>query len=243
VKCDAETVFQILEEYNGQIDKLYGEVYSGKTPDSGALDKFSLHIDTIKRYLKSIIQDELRNLLSKQEDEDRDNRIDEILAEVVSYDSKFEEYCGYRVETHPNTYRLMQVMTLIGWHVVMYFKQTFNRTRPSFLFPELYPAIVVPTHPSYPSGHATQSYLVALALCELFKNRDRFNEDELKPFSEGLLNLAKEIGTNREWAGVHYESDSIAGRQLATQLFEAIQKLSGIASLISKAEEEWYENT
>ena len=69
----------------------------------------------------------------------------DLLSEISSEDEiGYAEYYGIvedwkdsqcLVETHPNTYRLMQVMTLIGWHMVIYFKQTFNRTRPSYLYP------------------------------------------------------------------------------------------------------------
>ena len=76
----------------------------------------------------------------------------DLLSEISSADEiGYAEYYGIvedwkdsqcLVETHPNTYRLMQVMTLIGWHSVIYFKQAFNRTRPSFLYPDLYPVII-----------------------------------------------------------------------------------------------------
>ncbi len=116
----------------------------------------------------------------------RGGRVDEILDEVVSYDANFEDFCGFRVETHPKTYRLMQVMTLAGWHLMMHFKNAFKRTRPSFLESRLVPIIDVPTHPSYPSSHATQSYLVALALIKVIERRDYFEPQELKSFSDSF---------------------------------------------------------
>ena len=40
-------------------------------------------------------------------------------------------------------------------------KQKFNRVRPSILDEDLGHAIQIPTHPAYPSGHATGAYVLA----------------------------------------------------------------------------------
>ncbi len=228
VNGDAETAFRALSKYKKPTGVSNAQMIGAQA------------------YLKEIIREEIEDMLAKQNNEAREQRIDEIDAEVVSYDDKFESFCGFRVESHPKTYRLMQLMTLAGWHVVMHFKLGFKRTRPSFLGPKLVPVIDVPTHPSYPSGHATQSYLVALALKKVFVNRDRFPGEELKDYSDGLLDVARRIGTNREWAGVHYESDSAAGRSLATQLsqvwFDNRKSYPKIYELIKGARDEWYEN-
>ena len=230
VSADAETAHRILEQIRDEI---------GSDDD----------VNTAQAYLRQMVQKEFDDLLIKQNDEARDDRIDEILDEVVSYDAKFEDFCGFRVETHPKTYRLMQTMTLAGWHVVMHFKRGFNRTRPSFLNPKIIPIIDVPTHPAYPSGHATQSYLVALALTEVFAKRDLVPSVESRSFTDGLKKLAKEIGINREWAGVHYESDSVAGRKLATSLAEIWfnkdhreAHFPKLDRLFEEASDEWYEN-
>jgi hypothetical protein len=65
-----------------------------------------------------------------------------------------------------------------------------------------------PAHPAYPSAHATQSHLIGALLCMVDSSvRSRFADE--------LDWLAKRIAMNRERAGVHYESDSIAGEALA----------------------------
>ena len=121
---------------------------------------------------------------------------------------------------------------------------TVNRPRPSFLCPDIEPLIDVPTHPSYPSGHSTQAYLVALALSDVLSYRT--SALEWDKFDLGLRNLAKQIGENREWAGVHYQSDTIAGRNLAQNLWNRIsnnpKEFKATHGLIEDARQEWYEN-
>ena len=96
---------------------------------------------------------------------------------------------------------------------IYYFKKLFDRVRPRILEPEINPTIPPPGHPSYPSGHATQAYSFALFLNR--KNGGHRNK---------LMRIANKIATNREMAGVHYASDTLAGMQLAAQLVDIYLK-------------------
>jgi len=96
---------------------------------------------------------------------------------------------------------------------VFYFKNHFNRARPYHYYPQLNPTIAAPGHPSYPSGHATQAYTLAFALSEVFPQlRVKFEK------------VAYQLARHREIGGVHYASDSAAGKLLATQLVKMMQK-------------------
>jgi len=97
--------------------------------------------------------------------------------------------------------------------IVMYFKKKFNRVRPSFLSAEIEPTLPNPDHPAYPSGHSTLSHVYARVLGEIFP-------DERKSF----LDSARSIARNREIAGLHYPSDSEAGRLLSIQVFQLLQE-------------------
>ena len=95
-------------------------------------------------------------------------------------------------------------------------KAHFNRARPWHcdpelrrLFPKGHPAH--PGHPSYPSGHSTQAHTVAF----LFARR----APQLK---DVLLMAAARIALNREIAGLHFPSDSAAGRMLGEAFADAI---------------------
>lgn len=64
--------------------------------------------------------------------------------------------------------------------------------------------------PSYPSGHSTQSKLLALYLGERHQRH-----------SEALLNMAEECGESRLNAFLHYPSDHEAGQYLANLLWDS----------------------
>jgi len=107
-------------------------------------------------------------------------------------------------------------------------KASFDRVRPSFLDPTLSTSIEVPGHPSYPSGHATESYFLAL----IFSQLDPENE-------ENYLKSAERIAYNREIAGVHYRSDSQAGQQLAREYFKKLAENSWYTAQLERARSEW----
>lgn len=87
-------------------------------------------------------------------------------------------------------------------------KKRFSRMRPSDVLPALDPVVPVPWHAAYPSGHATQ----ARVLAQLFST---WYPDKTAIFDR----LAIRIARNREIAGLHYPSDSLAGFNLGDQIF------------------------
>ncbi len=90
---------------------------------------------------------------------------------------------------------------------VYYFKHKFKRQRPYHEDTTLQPCIRKPNDLSYPSGHATTGYALALVLSK------RFPEKKELIMKQGL-----QIGENRLIGGVHHPSDVEAGRELARQL-------------------------
>lgn len=112
--------------------------------------------------------------------------------------------------------------------IVLSFKKQFDRVRPNFLDSSLSTSISTPDHPAYPSGHATQSFFIALIL------------SDLDPLKEVIFkNDAIAIAHNREIAGVHYPSDSDAGRDLATKYFNLLSETDWYKTTIMKARAEW----
>lgn len=114
--------------------------------------------------------------------------------------------------------------------LIIKFKSSYNRVRPSYLDPTLTTTIDVPQHPSYPSGHATESYFVALMLSEL-------DPDNAETYREAAYRIAK----GREIAGVHYPTDSEAGRSLATQYFDILKETPWYKTHLDFAKREWQE--
>ncbi|MCL1629528.1 phosphatase PAP2 family protein [Roseibaca sp. V10] len=92
-------------------------------------------------------------------------------------------------------------------------KLRFNRPRPSQIQENIETAVPNPPHAAYPSGHASQAEFVSQVLRRLV------------PVCEYTYRrFASEIAFNREIAGVHYPSDSVAGFLLASRYTEILEQ-------------------
>jgi len=123
---------------------------------------------------------------------------------------------------------LIDAMSQLGTVVGCYYKKKFMRPRPSQLEPKLRPAIDVPAWASFPSGHALQNFLIAQALATVV------HSDEL---TVQLFEIAQRVAVNREYAGLHYESDTTSGKQLATLMFPMV--LDAYRETFQSAAREW----
>jgi len=123
---------------------------------------------------------------------------------------------------------LIDAMSELGTVVGCYYKKKFMRPRPSQLEPRLRPPIDVPAWAAFPSGHALQNFLIAQALAIVV------HSDEL---TVQLFDIAQRVAENREYAGLHYESDTIAGKQLATVMFPMV--LDAYRETFQSAAREW----
>src|SRR5262249_44046104 len=147
---------------------------------------------------------ELDDLVTAATNE-RADALGEIMAQSDEFLSYFMGLLGVTPTSHPRTCRLLYIASLTGLFVVMYFKNMYQRPRPSLLCPGLLPPIQVPGHASYPSGHSTQAHLIAECVKLVLPS-------SVKPaLSYDLDQLAQRIARNREIAGLHYKSDSDAG--------------------------------
>jgi hypothetical protein len=96
-------------------------------------------------------------------------------------------------------------------------KNKYNRPRPAQLAPyygvelDLAKSRTAKT-PSYPSGHSTQSRLIA----EIYGAK-------YPQHRQNLLKAAEECGGGRIMAGLHYPKDHHAGVYLAKRLFKALK--------------------
>lgn len=173
-------------------------------------------------------ENELQQLLKMQNDlQERQRRLPDILQELGGAPSpKWQRILLYG--NGSSTALLVQAMLQVGLVVVMHYKNKFNRPRPSQIEPELRPLIDLPGHPGYPSGHATQTHLVAQALTAVVRNLEIGKE---------LFEIANEISVNREWAGVHFPSDTEAGKVLAREIFPFVEE--AYEETFRKAAHEW----
>lgn len=78
------------------------------------------------------------------------------------------------------------------------------------------PLLPNPAHASYPSNHSFQSFSVAFVFSRLLPEH---------PASTELFRSARRIAENREWAGLHYASDTEAGHDLARVVAPVMERI------------------
>ncbi|MGO6993973.1 phospholipid phosphatase, partial [Rhizobium johnstonii] len=72
--------------------------------------------------------------------------------------------------------------------------------------PLLRPLLAVPVHESYPSNQSFQCFSIAFAFSTILPEH---------PATDELARIAQNVAENREWAGLHYPSDTQAVRDIA----------------------------
>jgi hypothetical protein len=152
------------------------------------------------------ILQEVARLKALMED-DRDRYLAEIVAQQDGAAFYWLAVLGIGESRKPWTTALIHFALRTGEMAAMHFKRKYARPRPSFLCPGLLVPFGPPGHPAFPSGHSTQSHLMTYVLLEVDGIKARFNKE--------LRWLANRVATNRERAGLHYRSDSTAGKHLA----------------------------
>ena len=86
-------------------------------------------------------------------------------------------------------------------------KRAWNRPRPPLLDPRIKACIPLPKSGSYPSGHATQAFVWAGILAEIFPEH-----------RAALRARAQLVAWSRIIGGVHYPTDIAAGRVLGDRI-------------------------
>ncbi|WP_299784446.1 phospholipid phosphatase [uncultured Marivita sp.] len=129
----------------------------------------------------------------------------------------------------PATIDLIQTVLQVTERVGYVFKARFARPRPNAVDPTLRPFLPNPPHASYPSNHAFQSFSVAHAINRAIPEI---------PGAIELFHVAQRIGENREYAGLHYESDTRAGEELARMFAPYLFQVCRYK--MAAAQREWY---
>jgi len=146
---------------------------------------------------------------------------------------------------HLATYQMVCAARRIGEHVVMCLKGDFKSPRPSQLCPAITPMIDPPATPTFPAGHAVQSYLISYLLAYSLSDaqgRTNLPQHTLPPPNSplttflpagtpptgALFDLAYRVSENRIVAGIHYLTDILAGQAVAIQIFLDIQNVGSI---------------
>jgi len=128
----------------------------------------------------------------------------------------FSEAIGPRftAENYPRTEAFFKRLEVTAKGPTNYIKDTYQRLRPI----DGHKGVVKLNAPyeagfSCPSGHSTRSWLFALVLGQL---------DPAARFA--CIRAAAQVGEDRVVAGLHYETDVIASRALAQQIYSDLMK-------------------
>ena len=174
--------------------------------------------------------EERRNLISLIEF--RNGDLNEVISQMISFDAYFQGALGYTSATHPCTNFLVQGAMRAAEFAAMHYKNSFQRPRPSQLWPELMPPVQVPGHASFPSAHATQAHTVAAVLRQV-ASAVVLSADDI------TTRLAQRIARGRELLGLHYPSDTVAGECLAEDVAVAFLTCPTVSRLVTAAQNEW----
>ncbi len=171
----------------------------------------------------------------------REDRLPEIHLQMSDLLSFFGSVTPLQPAGYRKTLDMLGSALDFGTLMVQRVKLELGCPRPELLSPQLQPVIQTPSHGSFPSGHATQAFLLAELLVQLRfpkvaakitqalmsdgsdtqDGRRRNIEDVLKGESKSvphIYRLAARIAINRTVAGVHYPADSAAGALLGISL-------------------------
>ncbi|MDP1742142.1 MAG: phosphatase PAP2 family protein [Polaromonas sp.] len=140
----------------------------------------------------------------------REDRGSEVLTQMVPQVPFWGSIIGLSAHRHKWTLELITLGLSLASHVEMRFKHAFACQRPVDLSPQVQPMIPTPGHASWPSGHATEAFMLSTVLQALLPHGDKYKEQ--------LERQAARIAVNRTVAGLHYPVDSAVGRLLGTAL-------------------------
>jgi hypothetical protein len=193
------------------------------------------------------VADELEELVALVEY--RSGVMSEAMAERSAFVRYWQGVLMFDFASAPWTYDLVEIAAIIGQFQAMHYKRHFNRPRPSQYSPSLLPPIDPPGHPAFPSGHATEAYLMALCLAEVMPSTASTPANfqpspgaplQPLPDSSPLHRVAQRIARNREVLGLHFPSDSAAGKKLAEETFEILKACPTVKNVIAEAKKEWW---
>ncbi len=159
----------------------------------------------------------LQELAKSNRDDDTLSRIYYENSEATIHGAFIKE--GLLSEDNELLFELMNTVYKEHGYFILERKKHFSRARPTQLDKTLVTVIDNPMHAAYPSGHASQSYMMALILSD-------FDPEHAEVYKRFAIDIAH----RREIAGVHYPSDSAAGRELAIDVFEKLKSVAEFAT-------------
>jgi acid phosphatase (class A) len=118
----------------------------------------------------------------------------------------------FNAQQLPVTSKVLQNVIQDATFYIFSLKNDFNRPRPYQLDSRLV-NLEAPGHASYPSGHSSTSHVHAYILSHIFP-----------AYKDHFMGVASDMAFSRETRGVHYPSDSEAGKEFARQFVDELMK-------------------
>lgn len=162
-------------------------------PPAGGSERTKKEIDEILKFQKDRTADMVKYAQADQE---------------ISV-FRFADVMGekFKKENLPVTAEFFGNIAATASAVVSPAKDYWNRPRPSVYDARVEPCVKVPKNAAYPSGHSTAGNLMAIILADMIPEKGAEIYDRGWAFA-----------VNRIIGGVHYRSDSEAGRMAATAI-------------------------
>src|SRR4029453_12403698 len=134
----------------------------------------------------------------------------------------------------PYTLELLAAAIRLANYTEQRFKPARACPRPIEFSPQVQPIILTPGHGSFPSGHATETFISALVLLRLLQASPlppySVAADQMR-YASQLMQLASRVAINRTVAGVHFPVDSSAGELLGLTLGQYfVNRCTGVAA-------------
>ena len=145
----------------------------------------------------------------------RPDRIDEVITQLGGAQAFLASIAYLNPERTKYTLELLAAAVRVATFVEMRLKHATACRRPIEYTPQLQPMISTPLHGTYPSGHATETFMMAIVLWNLIKGSGAYG-DTL--WLAQLLQLAARVAINRQVAGVHTPVETAAGTLLGLTL-------------------------
>lgn len=117
------------------------------------------------------------------------------------------------------TLEILEAAVRLAIHVELKVKHLCRVPRPVDFAREVQPMVQTPDHSTFPSGHATEAFLVATLMHRLMTGA---GPKAGVGASAQLYRLAHRIASNRTVAGVHFPIDSAAGALMGCLLGEYV---------------------
>ncbi|MFO1286076.1 MAG: hypothetical protein U1F49_05820 [Rubrivivax sp.] len=153
----------------------------------------------------------------------RAERAPEILSQLGPQFEYWSSVAGLGPVMTPYTRELVAAAMGFASHVVQRLKYLLPVPRAMEFSARVQPMIEAPAFFAYPSGHATQAFMVARLLALLLgAGGGQRQEQDMQ-----LYRQAERIATNRVVAGVHYPIDSAAGCALGLWLADYVAARCG----------------